>query len=66
MFVGKYLLLNRYRAFVDFDCAGAALGSLGRHTQVTPDGMPIFDSRMEVFFKVGPYNPKLFSPIMLI
>ncbi|KAL9130162.1 MAG: hypothetical protein Q9175_007099 [Cornicularia normoerica] len=31
---------------------GAALGSLGRHTQVTPDGMPIFDSRMEVFFKI--------------
>ncbi|KAF6233129.1 hypothetical protein HO173_008673 [Letharia columbiana] len=31
---------------------GAAVGSLGRHTRVTPDGMPIFDGRMEVFFKI--------------
>ena len=57
MFVGKYLQLGRYCNFVDCDYAGAAIGSLGRHTQVTPDGMPVFDGRMEVFFKVGPDLP---------
>lgn len=31
---------------------GAAIGSLGRHTQIIPDGMPVFDDRVEVLFKV--------------
>ncbi|CAD6590567.1 MAG: hypothetical protein ASARMPREDX12_004421 [Alectoria sarmentosa] len=31
---------------------GAAIGDLGRHTNVTPDGMPIFNRRMEVLFKI--------------
>ena len=37
---------------IKYNCAGAALGSLGRHTQVKPDGLPNFDSRMVVLFKV--------------
>ena len=53
MFVGKYVQLARDGNLTDLYCAGAAIGSLGRHTHVTPDGMPIFDERMEVFFKVG-------------
>ena len=65
MFVGKYLQLGRYRNFVDCDYAGAAIGSLGRHTQVTPDGMPVFDGRMEVFFKVGPDLPCNFYLMVL-
>lgn len=31
---------------------GAAIGSLGRHTQIMPDGMPVFDGRSEVLFEI--------------
>ena len=57
---------GRYGRFVDLEYAGAARGSLGRHTQITPDGMPIFDSRMEVLFRVGPVVPMLVYLIVLI
>ena len=33
--------------------AGAAIGALGRHTHLSPDGFPVFDHRMEVMFEVG-------------
>lgn len=36
---------------------GASIGALGRHTQITPDGIPVFDGRMEVFLKVVPDDP---------
>lgn len=64
MFVGKYLL-GRYCKFVNLECVGAARGSLGRHTQITPDGIPIFDSRMEVLFKVSPDAHKLVYLVVL-
>lgn len=51
--------LGRYDKFADTEYAGAARGGLGRHTQITPDGIPIFDGRMEVLFKVGPEISKL-------
>ena len=54
MFVGRYLRQERSSVFVDLRCAGAAIGSLGRHTQITPDGMPVFDHGVEVLFKVSP------------
>lgn len=59
MFVGKYLQLGRFCKVVDIECAGAAIGGLGRHTNVTPDGMPIFNGRMEMLFTLGLNNPKL-------
>ena len=59
MFVGKIPWLRRSHGSVDRKCAGAAIGSLGRHTRITPDGMPIFDDRSEVLLKVGPSNLKL-------
>lgn len=31
---------------------GAAIGSLGRHSQISPDGMPVFDDHFVVLFKV--------------
>ena len=65
MFIGEYLQLGRYGKFVDSECAGAARGGLGRHTQVTPDGIPIFDSRMEVLFEVCLDVPKLLNWTML-
>ncbi|CAF9929271.1 MAG: hypothetical protein ALECFALPRED_004287 [Alectoria fallacina] len=40
---------------------GAAIGGLGRHTNVTPDGMPIFNGRMEMLFTLGLNNPKIFT-----
>lgn len=52
MFVGKHLQLWRYYQFAHLTYAGAAIGSLGRHTQITHDGMPVFDDRVEVLFKV--------------
>lgn len=61
MFVGKYLQLRGYRSFVDFQYLGAAIGDLGRHTQITPDGMPVFDIRVEVLFKVSADVPKLLT-----
>ena len=33
---------------------GTAAGSLGRHSQVTSEGMPVFDARAEVLLKVSP------------
>ena len=36
---------------------GAAIGALGRHSQVTPDGLPVFDNRMKVFFEVVTDDP---------
>lgn len=65
MFIGEYLRLGRYGKFVDSECAGAARGALGRHTQVTPDGIPIFDGRMEVLFEVCLVVPQLSNLIML-
>lgn len=59
MFVGEYLQLGKYGKSTDFECAGVARGSLGRHTHVTPDGIPIFDGGMEVLFEVGPDIPSL-------
>ena len=56
---------GRYGSFVDLEHVGAARGSLGRHTQITPDGMPIFDSRIEVLFKVGPVVTMLVYLIVL-
>lgn len=53
MFVGRIIQLEIYPNVVDLECAGAAIGGLGRHTQIRPDGMPIFDDRVEVTFKVG-------------
>lgn len=32
---------------------GTSSGALGRHTSLTPDGMPVFDRRMEVLFEVS-------------
>lgn len=58
MFVGKYLLPSGYRTIVDSQCTGAAVGGLGRHTQFTPDGIPVFDGRMEILFKVSHKTPK--------
>ena len=60
MFVGKIpwiagsCKLSTYDSFV-----GAAIGALGRHTKVTPEGSPVFDSRMEVFFKVVLETPTI-------
>ena len=65
MFVGEYLQLGRYSKFVDSEYAGAARGALGRHTQVTPDGIPIFDGRMEVLFEVCLVVPELLNLIIL-
>ncbi|MCJ1453372.1 hypothetical protein MMC28_003719, partial [Mycoblastus sanguinarius] len=31
---------------------GAAIGALGRHTHLSPDGFPVFDHRMEVMFEI--------------
>ncbi len=53
MFVGMYLPPGRCHKLNEIECLGAAIGSLGRHTQITPDGMPVFDGRVEVLFKVG-------------
>ena len=53
MFVGRIIQLEKYPKFVDLGFVGAAIGGLGRHTQIRPDGMPIFDDRVEVTFKVG-------------
>ena len=36
---------------------GAGVGALGRHSQVTPDGIPVFDKRMKVFFEVVTDDP---------
>lgn len=63
MFVGNFLQLGRYHKVVDLKRAGAAIGSLGRHTQITPDGMPVFDHRVEVLFKVG---PDILKPVYLM
>lgn len=41
----------------DLGCAGAALGGLGRHTQITPDGMPILDHHVQVSYKVDATGP---------
>ncbi len=59
MFVGRIFQLGKHSKSADLGCAGAALGGLGRHTQITPDGMPIFDDRTEVAFKVGATDPNL-------
>ena len=48
---------------VDLIRAGAAIGSLGRHTPIAPDGMPVFNNRYEVLLKVGHDNLKLI-PLM--
>ena len=61
MFVGKEPQLGIAHKFLELKYAGAAIGSLGRHTQITPDGMPVFDNGVEVLFKVGPGNPSWFS-----
>ena len=52
MFVGKYLQLSRHRKYAKPKCEGAAVGSLGRHTEVTSESIPIFSDRAEVFGKV--------------
>lgn len=62
MFVGKLPQLCIAHKFLELKYAGAAIGSLGRHTQITSDGMPVFDSGVEVLFKVGPDHPSWFSP----
>ena len=59
MFVGRISQLGKHFKFADLGCAGAALGGLGRHTLITPDGMPIFDDHTEVAFKVGATDPSL-------
>ncbi len=59
MFVGKYLWLGRFYKILNPKCAGAAIGSLGRHTQITPDGTPILGSRFEVLLKVSRVERKL-------
>ena len=66
MFVGEYLQLGRYRKLNEIEYLGAAIGSLGRHTQITPDGMPVFDDRVEVLFKVGGHISKLIHLNLLI
>ena len=59
MFVGKILQSNKKNPnFADLGCVGAALGGLGRHTSITPDGMPIFDDHVQLTFKVGATDPK--------
>ena len=52
MFVGEYFQVCISRKHSNSRAIGAAIGSLGRHTQIASSGVPIFDSRMEVFFKV--------------
>ena len=46
--------IRKILIFADLRCAGAANGSLGRHTQITSDNMPVFDHGVEVLFKVSP------------
>lgn len=52
MFVGRPFQSENYSELVNLGCAGAAIGGLGRHTRITPDGMPVFDDRVGVTFKV--------------
>ena len=52
MFVGRLSQSKNYSKYADLGYAGAALGGLGRHTQITPDGMPIFDGHTKVTFQV--------------
>lgn len=52
MFVGQYLQLSKYRGYANLKSTGAATGSLGRHTEVTSENMPVFSDRAEVFGKV--------------
>ena len=52
MFVGEYFRVHISQKHSNPKVIGAAIGALGRHTQVTSSGVPVFDSRMEVFFKV--------------
>ena len=52
MFVGEYFHARNFRKHSNSRIIGAAVGALGRHTQVTSSDVPVFDSRMEVFFKV--------------
>ena len=61
MVVGKTFQLGKHSKFADIRYAGAALGGLGRHTQITPDGMPIFDDHVEIAFKVGATDPNLIA-----
>lgn len=59
MFVDRSFQLRKHFNFADLGWAGAALGGLGRHTQITPDGIPIFDDHVEVTSKVGATDPNL-------
>ena len=59
MFVGTDSQLSGNYKSAELKYAGAAVGSLGRHTQITPDGMPIFDDGVEVMFKVSPESSDL-------
>ena len=45
--------------YVNSIFAGAATGSLGRHSQISTDGMPVFDERFVVLFKVSTTTIKL-------
>ena len=56
MFIGRILQLEKHSKFADLKRAGAALGGLGRHTQITPDGIPLSDDQVGevvITFKVG-------------
>ena len=54
MVVGKQFPLGRYHRFAEIERLGTAIGSLGRHSQVTSEGMPVFNARAEVLLKVSP------------
>ena len=54
MVVGKQFLLGNQDTLTEVEQLGTAIGSLGRHSQVTAEGMPVFNSRAEVLLKVSP------------
>ena len=53
MFVGsRPFQPEDFSELANLGCTGTAIGGFGRHTRITPDGMPVFDDRVGVTFKV--------------
>lgn len=52
MFVGTLAMDDFESELRLSSCTGTAIGDLGRHTKIGPDGMPIVDHRTVVFMQV--------------
>lgn len=43
---------------------GAAMGDLGRHTEIGPDGLPVLTHHTEVFLVVSLYAPRILNELL--